>query len=69
MKLYQANNLIEWLKNLLLQFEQLFHGIQRWLMGEDKDFTWPGRIIVTDSDAAKEYEKNHPTTAAAVENE
>jgi hypothetical protein len=65
MKLYQVDNLINWLQKMLQSFREIFHAIQAWLMGEDTENTWPGRIIVTGSDAQKAF--NNPTTTAPAE--
>jgi hypothetical protein len=57
-KLSEQKNLIDWATQLLLLIEDWFHRIQAWLMGEDTDSTWPGRLVVSDSDAAEAYEQN-----------
>jgi len=54
----ELTNFIENFKNFLLKFQTWFHDIQAWLFGEDADNTYPGRLVVSDSDAAKEHAKN-----------
>ena len=51
MKLNEQLNFIEWLKKILLAFEDFFHQFQAWLAGEDEDSQWPARILTkTDAD-------------------
>ena len=57
------DNLITWVRDILLAFENFFHQVHAWLMGEDADFRWPGRLLNTDSDAYRAWEAEQETEA------
>jgi len=57
MKLEDRLSAIAWLRDMLLKLEEVIHAIHAWLMGEDTENTWPGRVIKTDSEAAKAFEE------------
>lgn len=39
------DNLITWFKDILLAFENFFHAVHAWLMGEDEGSLWPARVL------------------------
>jgi len=51
MKTEQTINFIEWFKQLLLQFENLFHEIQAWFEGTIMKQDWYKNLTATPSDA------------------
>lgn len=48
-------NAINWFTSILMRLEKFFHEIHAWFMGEDEKYTWPGRLVKTDSAAAEAY--------------
>lgn len=56
-------NAINWFTSILMRLEAFFHSIHAWFMGEEADYTWPGRLVKTDSEAAKAFEAENGTTA------
>jgi hypothetical protein len=56
-------NAINWFTSILLRLEAFFHEIHAWFMGEDEKYTWPGRLVKTDSAAAKAFEAENSTAA------
>jgi hypothetical protein len=41
------DNLIVWFRDILLAFENFFHQVHAWLMGESEDENerWPARVL------------------------
>lgn len=60
-------NAINWFAHILHLLEAFFHSVHAWFMGEDPEATWPGRLVKTDSEAAKAFEGT--TAAPAIEEE
>ena len=38
-------NFIDWFRDILLAFENFFHVVHAWLMGEDENSLWPARVL------------------------
>lgn len=50
-------NAINWFAHILKELVDFFHEIEAWIMGELEGYTWPGRLIKTDSTAYEEFSK------------
>jgi hypothetical protein len=48
-------NAIDWFAHIALELHNFFAKIASWIMGELPGYTWPGRLIKTDSTAYEEY--------------
>ena len=54
-KVEELLNFIDNFKDFLLKFQTWFHDILAWLFGEDPEATYPGRLVVSDSNAAEAH--------------
>ncbi len=62
-------NAINWFAHILHLLEDFFHAVHAWFMGEDPKYTWPGRLVKTDSEAAKAFAASNSDAEPEIEQE